>query len=104
MRPETLTLERLPSPVGEVLLVTDADGAAVTLEKPRSRFSKSTDPQAVALRPELVVEVAFDQLEGHRFRHAVTLLRFRPDRDPASCLLSQVDRATSYDLARVLAD
>ena len=86
------------------LVVTDADGAAVTLEKPRSRFSKSTDPQAVALRPELVVEVAFDQLEGHRFRHAVTLLRFRPDRDPASCLLSQVDRATSYDLARVLAD
>lgn len=86
------------------LVVTDEDGDQVVLAKPRSRFSKSTDPQAVALRPELVVEVAFDQLEGHRFRHAVTLLRFRPDRDPASCLLSQVDRAKSYDLARVLAD
>ncbi len=85
------------------LVKRDADGNPVLLEKPRSRFSKSTDPVSVALEPELVVEVAFDQLEGWRFRHAVTLLRFRPDRDARSCLLDQVDRAPSYDLAEVLA-
>lgn len=60
------------------------------------------DDEWVALSPERVVEVEFDQLEGDRFRHAVTLLRWRPDRDPASCTLSQVERAVDYDLARVL--
>lgn len=85
------------------LVKRDAEGNPVLLDKPRSRFSKSTDPVSVALEPELVVEVAFDQLEGWRFRHAVTLLRFRPDRDARSCLLEQVDRAPSYDLAEVLA-
>ncbi|MDO5684051.1 MAG: ATP-dependent DNA ligase [Propionibacteriaceae bacterium] len=85
------------------LVIKDADGNPVLLDKPRSRFSKSTDPVSIALEPELVAEVAFDQLEGHRFRHAVTLVRFRPDRDARSCLLEQVDRAPSYDLARVLA-
>jgi ATP-dependent DNA ligase len=56
----------------------------------------------VPVRPERVVEVAFDQMEGHRFRHAVTFLRWRPDRDPQSCLLEQVDRAPAYDLGEVL--
>jgi hypothetical protein len=41
-------------------------------------------------------------MEGHRFRHAVTFLRWRPDRDPRSCLLEQVERAPAYDLAEVL--
>lgn len=86
------------------LVVQDADGLPVAASKARSRFSSSKDAEFVPLRPELVVEVAFDQLEGHRFRHAVTLLRFRPDRDPQSCLIDQVDRAASYDLARVLAE
>jgi len=86
------------------LVVRDDTGTPITLERPRSRFQAADDPQAVALRPELVVEVAFDQLEGYRFRHAVTLLRFRPDRQPASCLLEQVERAPAYDLARVFAD
>ncbi len=79
------------------------DGLPIALERPRSRFSSSADQSAIALAPELVVEVGFDQLEGRRFRHAVQLLRFRPDRDPGSCLLAQVERAPSYDLARVLA-
>lgn len=86
------------------LVLRDADGEPVTLDRPRSRFSKADAVQSVALRPELVVEVAFDQLQGARFRHAVSLLRFRPDRDAGSCLLDQVERAPSYDLARVLTD
>ncbi len=80
----------------------DESGEVVTGQGERSRFSASKDASFVRLRPELVVEVAFDQLEGHRFRHAVTLLRWRPDRDPESCLLSQVDTPASYDLAQVL--
>lgn len=91
------TLERELAP----LVVTDEAGEAVTLDRPRSRFSAAPDTAVVALEPSLVVEVAFDQLEGRRFRHAVTFLRFRPDRDPQSCLLDQVDRPIGYDLARV---
>lgn len=72
------------------------------LESPRSRFSSDRDAEFVALAPERVVEVAFDQLEGNRFRHAVSFLRWRPDREPQSCRLEQVERAPSYDLSLVL--
>ncbi len=37
------------------------------------------------LRPELVAEVRYDKVQGHRFRHGTKLLRFRPDKDPAAC-------------------
>lgn len=81
------------------LVVDEVDPA---LESPRSRFSGDRDTGFVPLRPSRVVEVAFDQLEGSRFRHAVTFLRWRDDRDPESCLLEQVERAPSYDLDAVL--
>src|SRR5436309_1160996 len=42
------------------------------------------------LKPELVVEVRFDKLEKHRFRHGTRLLRFRPDKDPAQCTWREV--------------
>ncbi len=71
------------------------------LASTRSRFSSETDASYVPLEPSLVVEVAFDQLEGQRFRHAVSFVRWRPDRDPASCLLDQVDVAAAYDLDEV---
>ena len=48
-----------------------------------------------------MVEVKFDQMEGSRFRHGVTFLRWRPDRDPESCTAAQVDRAIAYDLDAV---
>ena len=82
-------------------MVRDDDGS------PRRRDRAVTvlgakDVSYVPVRPERVVEVAFDQLEGARFRHAVTFLRWRPDREPESCRLDQVDRAPAYDLAEVL--
>ena len=49
------------------------------------------------LRPERVVEVAFDQLEGHRFRHTVQFDRWRPDRDPKSCTFDQLEILLSGD-------
>lgn len=83
-------------------VITDSDGEAVSGQTDRSRFSANKDTRFVALRPERVVEVKFDQLEGHRFRHAVGFLRWRPDRDPLSCTIDQIDRAPRYDLQRVL--
>jgi len=84
------------------LLLTDDQGAPVKGATDRSRFSGNKDVSFVRLRPERVVEVKFDQMEGPRFRHTVTLLRWRPDRDPESCLTAQVDRPIAYDLDAVL--
>lgn len=84
------------------LVETDDGGAPVLGETDRSRFSANKDVSFVRLRPERVVEVKFDQLEGSRFRHGVGFLRWRPDRDPRSCTLEQVERAAAYDLADVL--
>ena len=84
------------------LVVTDDQGDAVRGATDRSRFSNNKDMSFVRLRPERVVEVKFDQMEGPRFRHTATLLRWRPDRDPESCLAAQVDRPIAYDLDAVL--
>lgn len=81
------------------LVLKEADPA---LESAPSRFSSGRDQSWVPIAPEIVVEVEFDQLEQNRFRHAVTFLRFRPDRDPASCRLDQVERPVAYDLSEVL--
>ena len=64
----------------------------------------------IPIRPERVAEVAYDQMEGgqtngagwQRFRHTVRFLRWRPDRDPASCTFGQLDVPASYDLNDVL--
>ncbi|MBX7431116.1 ATP-dependent DNA ligase [Mycobacterium sp. Y57] len=73
-----------------------------------SRWNSAADKRWIPVRPELVCEVAYDQMEGHtqhgqRFRHAVKFLRWRPDRDPASCTFDQLDVPLRYDLFDVLA-
>ncbi len=85
------------------LVVTDDQGDPVKGSTDRSRFSANKDTSFVRLRPQRVVEVKFDQMEGPRFRHTVTFLRWRPDREPQSCLSEQVDRPIAYDLDAVLA-
>jgi ATP-dependent DNA ligase len=57
------------------------------------------------LRPERVVEVSYDHTEGAhpaRFRHTTQFVRWRPDRDPASCEYGQLDEPARYDLDAVL--
>jgi ATP-dependent DNA ligase len=78
------------------------DGAAVTGEKERSRFSSGKDASFVQLRPERVLEVHYDQMEAGRFRHTVQFERWRPDRDPESCTYDQLDVPVAYDLDDVL--
>jgi bifunctional non-homologous end joining protein LigD len=56
----------------------------------------------VPLRPERVVEVRYDHLEGCRFRHTAQFLRWRHDRDPHSCTYDQLEETASFDLAEVL--
>ena len=80
-------------------------GAAGSERRPGgepSRWKKDKDTSFVALRPELVVEVAYDHMEGARFRHTTQFRHFRPDRDPASCTYAQLDRPLRFDLAQIL--
>jgi ATP-dependent DNA ligase len=55
-----------------------------------SRWSTERTEHYEALRPELVVEVAYDHVSGERFRHGTRLLRWRPDKRVAQCGLEQL--------------
>ncbi|WP_328951553.1 ATP-dependent DNA ligase [Streptomyces sp. NBC_00184] len=67
-----------------------------------SRWSGKKDMSWVALRPERVLEVAYDHMEGDRFRHTTQFRRWRPDRTPGSCTYAQLEEVVRYDLAKVL--
>jgi len=55
-----------------------------------SRWSTARSSEWVPLRPELVIEVRFDQVTGDRLRHGATLLRWRPDKAPQQCTMDQI--------------
>ena len=67
-----------------------------------SRWNATKDLSFTPLRPERVVEVRYDHMEGERFRHTAQFVRWRPDRDPESCTYEQLDQPLSYDLGDVL--
>jgi ATP-dependent DNA ligase len=68
----------------------------------QSRWSQGKDLSFTPLRPDLVIEVAYDHMEGRRFRHTAQFRRWRTDRDPESCGYDQLDEPVSYDLTDVL--
>ncbi len=94
-------------------LVTTFDGhpwhweQAAAARNPRaaetSRWNAGKDLSFVPLRPERVVEVRYDHMEGTRFRHTTQFVRWRPDREPASCTFTQLEEPVSYNLGEVLA-
>ncbi|MGH2786906.1 MAG: ATP-dependent DNA ligase [Actinomycetota bacterium] len=67
-----------------------------------SRWASGKDLSFTPLRPERVVEVRYDHMEGARFRHTAQFVRWRPDRDPWSCTYDQLEEAVKFDLADVL--
>ncbi|MGH2727978.1 MAG: ATP-dependent DNA ligase [Actinomycetota bacterium] len=67
-----------------------------------SRWSQGKDQSWEPLRPERVVEVSYDYMEGKRFRHVAHFKRWRPDRDPKSCTYEQLEQPGDFDLRTVL--
>jgi ATP-dependent DNA ligase len=67
-----------------------------------SRWAAGKDLTFTPLRPERVVEIRYDHMEGNRLRHTGQFVRWRPDRDPASCTYEQLEEPVTYDLADVL--
>lgn len=77
----------------------EADGRR--LPGAQSRWNAAKDLSFEPLRPELVVEAAFEHLQGQRLRHTARFRRWRPDRDARSCTYDQVDVAVPALLADV---
>jgi ATP-dependent DNA ligase len=70
---------------------------------PTSRWAQGKDLSFEKLRPELVCEVAFDQVTGHRIRHGARFVRWRPDKPAASCTFDQLVIPPNVDLRKLLA-
>ena len=78
------------------------EGERTPRKNETSRWNAGKDLSFVPLRPERVVEVRYDYMEGERFRHTAQFVRWRTDRDPTSCTYDQLDRPVRFDLAEVL--
>jgi ATP-dependent DNA ligase len=78
-------------------------GTRTPRESEGSRWSAGKDLSFTPLRPERVVEVRYDHMEGARFRHTTQFVRWREDRDQLTCTYSQLERPVSFDLAEILA-
>ena len=70
----------------------EGDGAFGEGRSPggQSRWSGAREQAWVSVRPELVCEVSFDRMQGDRFRHAATFMRWRTDKAPEECTIDQV--------------
>jgi len=82
-------------------VVNGSNGDEHRMPGAQSRWNAGKDLSWVPLRPELVVEVKYDQLEGRRLRHTGQFLRWRPDREARSCTYDQLEVPVRYDLAEV---
>jgi ATP-dependent DNA ligase len=67
-----------------------------------SRWNAGKDLSFVPLRPERVVEVRYDYMEGPRFRHTAQFVRWRPDRNPRSCTYDQLEQPATARLGDII--
>ena len=97
-RPRTAT-RGANGPSGRRLGAADASGQR--LPGATIRWNRGKDLSWEPLRPERVAEVAYDHLQGDRFRHATTFKRWRPDKPPADCRYDQLEETAPYELAKI---
>jgi len=79
----------------------DAGAGMTRMPGGQSRWSAGKDLSWEPLRIERVCEVKYDHMQGDRFRHAATFLRWRPDRQPEDCRYDQLEVTTPYELEKV---
>ena len=77
------------------------EGGGQRMPGGQSRWSAGKDLSWEPLRIERVCEVKYDHLQGDRFRHATTFLRWRPDKSPADCRYDQLQVTPAYELEKV---
>jgi len=84
----------------------DSDGATAAGQRmpgAQSRWSQGKDLSWEPLRPELVVEVAYEHMQGSRFRHTAQFRRWRPDKQPSACTYAQLETVPPEELAAIFA-
>jgi ATP-dependent DNA ligase len=79
----------------------EAEGSGHRMPGGHSRWSAGKDLSWEPLRIERVCEVKYDHLQGDRFRHATTFLRWRTDKRPDECRYDQLEVTPAYELADV---
>ncbi len=87
----------------EPLRTTESFGAEARRPGGPSRWAADRDLSWEAVRPELVVEVSYDQLTGGRFRHATRFERWRFDKDPRDCTMDQLERPSGSGFDDIVA-
>jgi ATP-dependent DNA ligase len=78
-----------------------ADASGQRLPGATSRWNRGQDLSWEPLRLERVAEVAYDHLQGDRFRHATTFLRWRPDKQPSDCRYDQLEETAAFELEQI---
>jgi ATP-dependent DNA ligase len=79
----------------------EASAAGQRMPGAASRWNRGKDLSWEPLRPERVVEVAYDHMQGTRFRHGAQFRRWRPDKKPRDCRYDQLEVTPAYELERV---
>jgi ATP-dependent DNA ligase len=69
----------------------------------KSRWSQGKDLSWEPLRPELVVEVAYEHMQGTRFRHMAQFRRWRSDKMPSGCTFDQLEVVPPQELMAIFA-
>ena len=70
----------------------------------QSRWSQGKDLSWEPLRPELVVEVAYEHMQGTRFRHMAQFRRWRTDKKPSDCTYAQLEVVPPQELMEIFAE
>jgi ATP-dependent DNA ligase len=78
-------------------------GAPQRVPGGKSRWSQGKDLSWEPLRPELVVQVAYDHMQGTRFRHTAQFRRWRDDKAPRDCTYAQLEVVPPEELAAIFA-
>jgi ATP-dependent DNA ligase len=78
-----------------------AEEAGQRLPGATSRWNRGKDLSWEPVRVERAVEVAYDHLQGDRFRHATTFLRWRPDKQPSDCRYDQLEVTPAFELGQI---
>ncbi|HXG25565.1 MAG TPA: ATP-dependent DNA ligase [Candidatus Binatia bacterium] len=78
-----------------------ADASGQRLPGATSRWNRGKDLSWEPLRLERVAEVAYDHLQGDRFRHATTFVRWRTDKRPQDCRYDQLEETAAYELEKI---
>ncbi|HEX2469831.1 MAG TPA: ATP-dependent DNA ligase [Candidatus Limnocylindrales bacterium] len=79
----------------------DAEASGQRLPGATSRWNRGKDLSWEPLRAERVIEVAYDHLQGNRFRHGTTFKRWRPDKPPEACRYDQLETTVPFELEAI---